>query len=189
MFGNQEFAEVRPGVGVDRQVAIGLPMKVVTGYPGTSKIRLAVDAGELDGGCWAWHSLKATSLADFEAGRYLALVQTSLESHPDLKHVPVAGNYAKTERARELLRVVATAYGTTLRPYAVPPETAPDKLQILQQASMDTLMDPNLRAEAKAAKLEIDPVDGPTIARLMSELYEIKPDVAATIREIVVPKK
>jgi tripartite-type tricarboxylate transporter receptor subunit TctC len=42
------------------QAALGLPMKLVEGYKGTAKIRLAAESGEIDGGCWAWESIKPT---------------------------------------------------------------------------------------------------------------------------------
>ena len=54
---------------------------------------------------------------------------------------------------------------------------------------MDTLRDPALLAEAEKARMEIHPVDGPTIARLMADLYEISPEVKATARDILLPGK
>ena len=98
--------------------AIGLPIQMVEGYKGTARIRVAAEGGEIDGGCWAWESIKATWTKALEGGEVHPVLQTMLESHPELKHVPLAINYAKTEEARELLKIVDGAYGLTARPYS-----------------------------------------------------------------------
>ena len=169
------------------RAAIDLPMQLVEGYKGTSRIRVAAEAGEIDGGCWAWESIKPTWTRALEAGEVRPVLQTMLESHPELKHVPLAIKYAKTEEARELLKIVDGAYGMTARPYSVPPGTAKERLQLLQKAFMETTKDPELLAEAKKAKLEFKPVHGPTIAKVFAGLYEIKPATKNNLREIVLP--
>lgn len=65
----------------------------------------------------------------------------------------------------------------------------PERLAILRKAFMDRVNDPELRADAQRAGLQISPVDGPTIARLIAELYEINPQIWETVREILLPRK
>jgi tripartite-type tricarboxylate transporter receptor subunit TctC len=170
------------------RVAIGLPIQVVEGYKGTAEIRLAADAGEIDGGCWGWESIKATWSKAIESGEVQAVLHTMLKPHPDLKELPLAMNYAKTNEARDLLRIVNNAYGVTVFPYAVPPGTPKDRLLILQKAFTETMSDPDLLAEAKNAKLEVRPVDGPTLAKTFSSLYELEPSTLAKVKEIILPK-
>ena len=169
--------------------AIGLPIQMITGFKGTSQIRLAADSGEIDGGCWAWESIKPTWAKGLEEGTVAPVLQTMLESHPELKHVPLAIQYAKTEEARTLLKLVNDAYGTTARPYSVPPGVPAERLRLLQKAFMDTLRDPELLAEAKKAKLDISPLDGPTTAKLFAGFYELKPELKDKLRPIVLPLK
>jgi tripartite-type tricarboxylate transporter receptor subunit TctC len=171
------------------QEAIGLPMRLVEGYKGTARIRVAAEAGELDGGCWAWQSIKATWTRALESGEVRPVLQTMLESHPELKHVPLAINYAKTDEARELLKIVDGAYGTTARPYSVPPGVPQDRLALLQKAFMATAKDPELLAEAKKAKLEFNPVGGPSVAKTFAELYTLKEPTKAKLRTLVLPGK
>jgi tripartite-type tricarboxylate transporter receptor subunit TctC len=169
--------------------AIGLPIRMVEGYRGTARIRVAAEAGELAGGCWAWQSIKATWTKAIESGEVRPVLQTMLESHPELKHVPLAINYAKTDEARELLKIVDGAYGTTARPYSVPPGVPEERLALLQKAFMATAKDPDLLAEAKKAKLEFNPVDGPTIAKVFADLYSLEEPTKAKLRDIVLPGK
>jgi tripartite-type tricarboxylate transporter receptor subunit TctC len=169
------------------QAALDLPMKVVSGYAGTSKVRLAAESGEVDGGCWAWESIKPTWAAGLQAGKVRIVLQSIKTSHPDLKDVPLALKYAKTDEARTLLEVADGPYARGARPYTVPPGVPQDRLQLLQKAFMDTMRDPELLAEAKKSKVDIDPLDGPTIAKLMSGLYDFNPALKTKLAHILIP--
>jgi tripartite-type tricarboxylate transporter receptor subunit TctC len=171
------------------EAAIELPIDMIEGYKGTSRIRVAAEAGEIAGGCWAWESIKPTWSKALESGEVRPVLQTMLESHPELKHVPLAITYAKTDEARELLKIVDGAYGMTARPYSVPPGVPPERLALLQKAFMETTKDPELLAEAKKAKLEFKPRDGPTIATIFAGFYNLKEPMKAKLRAIVLPGK
>jgi len=40
-------------------------------------------------------------------------------------------------------------------------------------------------AEAEKAKLEIDPIDGPSIEKMVNGLYEIEPAVVSRVKQIL----
>src|SRR5215208_4669306 len=42
------------------QASLKLPLQLIEGYKGTSFIRIAAEAGEVDGGCWTWASIRST---------------------------------------------------------------------------------------------------------------------------------
>jgi hypothetical protein len=71
----------------------------------------------------------------------------------------------------------------------VPPGMAKDRLELLQRAFVSTLKDPELSAEAKKSQLDIAPVDGPTITKTLTGLYDLKPATVAKLKEILLPKK
>lgn len=169
--------------------ALGLPIQMVEGYSGTAKIRLAAEKGEIDGGCWAWQSIKPTWRKAVESGEVVPVLQITLKSHPELKHVPLAINYAKTQRAKDFLKLADEAYGVTARPYSLPPGVPENRVKILQKAFMDTLKDPELLQEAEKSKLEIDPVDGPTISKFFADMYNIDAELLAQLKELLLPKK
>jgi tripartite-type tricarboxylate transporter receptor subunit TctC len=171
------------------QAALGIPMKLVEGYKGTAKIRLAAESGEIDGGCWAWESIKPTWAKALQSGEVHIVLQTIEEPHPELKNVPLAMQYAKTDEAKALLEIASGTYSRGVRPYSVPPGVPQDRLQLLQKAFMETLRDPDLLAEAKKSKIDIDPVDGPKIAKLMAGLYEFKPEFKSKLANLLLPGK
>ncbi|MGH7770613.1 MAG: Bug family tripartite tricarboxylate transporter substrate binding protein [Candidatus Binatia bacterium] len=170
------------------KAALGLPLEIVEGYKGGADARLAVESGEVDSFCGSWQATKTAWRSVLESGKIRVVVQITLKSHPELKDVPLAINYAKTDEARLLLRVADNAHGYQF-PFSVSPGTPKDRLQILQEAFVKTLRDPELLAEAKKAQLEIDPIDGPTIAKTFASLYELTPSLISKLKEILIPKK
>jgi tripartite-type tricarboxylate transporter receptor subunit TctC len=198
---NEWFASKRPvkiggtGPGSDTvdvvkilQAATGLPIQLIAGYKGTSDVRLAVETGEVDAMCTDWHSIKATWTKALEQGTVRVVIQETNQSHPDLKGVPLAIDYVKTDKQRKLLEVSADAYGT-LRPYALPPETPEDRLRILQAAFIKTARDPDLLAEAKQARLDFDPTDGTAVAKVMASFYELEASIIAQLKTVLLGGK
>ena len=61
--------------------------------------------------------------------------------------------------------------------------------ELLQRAFIQTFKDPDLIAEAKRSQLDIEPVDGPTIAKTLSGLYDLKPATLARLKDILLPKR
>lgn len=163
---------------------LGLPTRVIEGYKGTSEIRVAAEAGELEGACWGWDSIKVTWAKAVQSGSVRPVIQAALEPIAELAQVPVAINLARSEADRELLRFGARAYGPSAIAYSVPPGVPKERLAILQRGLMNTLKDPELLAEAAKSRLIINPIDGPTIARIVADLYATEPELVSRFKEI-----
>jgi tripartite-type tricarboxylate transporter receptor subunit TctC len=188
-----KIASIGPGTSLSDvpkllKAALGLSLDMVEGYKGGAEARLAVESGEVDGLCASWQATKVSWRSQMESGKIRVVLQATLKSHPDLKNVPLAISYAKTEEARTLLRVADNVHAYQF-PYSVAPGTPPERLQVLQQAFLKTLRDPELLAEAKKADLEIAPVDGVTTEKTFAGLYELSPSLIAKLKEILIPKR
>ena len=164
---------------------LGLPIHLVTGYAGTAPIRLAYNSGEVQGVCNAWESFKATWRNEIESGDLVIVLQTAAKLHPDLPKIPLAINFAKTDEARKLIQVAVHSVGPTARPYVLPPGTPKERVEILRRAFMSTVKDQELLAEAKQAKLDIDPIDGVELERNVKELFGLEPALVAKLKEIL----
>jgi tripartite-type tricarboxylate transporter receptor subunit TctC len=166
-----------------------LPIQVVEGYGGVSRVRVAAEAGEVDGVCFNWYGMKATWGQEIKSGNVHVVLQNVLEPVAELKGVPLVSDYAKDEESRQLLRAALKAYSVPMYVYNTPPDTPVKHLEVLQKALLQTLEDPDLLAEAKRAKLEIIPVDGPSLTATFTDIYEINPSLVTGIKEVVFPKK
>jgi tripartite-type tricarboxylate transporter receptor subunit TctC len=170
------------------KAALNLPLEVLDGYKGGADARLAVESGEVDGYCGSWQTVETVWRSAYESGKIRAVLQASLEPYSKYKDVPLAISYAKTDLARQLVTVADSAHGAQF-PYTVPPGMTKDRLELLQKAFVNTLKDPELLAEASKSKLDIEVIDGPTIAKKLGQLYELQPAVIAKLKEVLLPKK
>jgi tripartite-type tricarboxylate transporter receptor subunit TctC len=177
---------VAPGATPDNSgrilnAALGLPVQVVSGYKGTSAIRLAAESGELAGGCWSWESMRVTWRQGLESGDVVPVVQVVAKPLPGIPNVPLAINLAKTEESRQLILVGVQNSSAFARPFALPPGTPRDRVAILHKAFHATLEDPAFKAEADKAKLQIDPITGPQMSQLVADVFKLD---AATIEKL-----
>lgn len=179
---------VAPGATPDNsgrilKAALGLPVQVVSGYKGTSLIRLAAESGELAGGCWSWESMRATWKKGLESGDVIPIVQIVGKPFPELPKVPLAIDLAKTDEARKLILVGVQNSSAFARPFALPPDTPKDRVQALHQAFHATLKDPAFVEEAKKANLSLDPVSGPEMGKLVADVFTLDAATIAKLKE------
>jgi tripartite-type tricarboxylate transporter receptor subunit TctC len=167
------------------QATIGLPLQLVSGYKGTGPVRIAFEGGEVDGVCNAWESFSATWRKQVEAGDVIMVLQNVPKSHPDLPKVPLAIEFAKTDEARKLIQALVHPIGPTARPYVLPPGTPKDRVGSLRKAFMATMKDPNFLAEAKKAKLDINPLEGAELERNVKQVLTLDAALLPRAREIL----
>jgi len=171
------------------KAALGLPIQLVQGYKGTAEITMAAEAGELAGQCTSWQGLKSSWRRQYEAGDVAVVVQTNRKSIPELTHVPLAINYAKTEEAKRLIEVGIHDLNAITLAYSAPPGTPKDKVQSLRTALQATLRDSAFLADAKAAQQEVDPMTGEDLAATIAGFKKIPPSVMDKLAELLLPKK
>ena len=158
---------------------LGTHFKIVQGYPGGNDVVLAMERGELQGRCgWSWSSVLSTRKSWLEDKRMIVLVQLSLTKHPDLPDVPLVMDFAKTDQQRQILKMIF-ARNVMGRPYLAPPNLPADRVAALRKAFMDTMKDKDFLAEADKMRLEINPVSGEDVEKLVKDVYATPPDIVA----------
>jgi tripartite-type tricarboxylate transporter receptor subunit TctC len=185
-----KFGGVGPGSAADdipkiAAASIGLPIQLVTGYKGTSLIRLAFNSGEIQGLANSWESFKSTWTKEVETGELKIILQATPKRHPDLPNVPLVIDYAKTQEANNLIRVGIHNYGLTARPYVLPPGTPNERVSILRSALTETLNDPEFVGDAKKAKLDINPLTGQELERIVKDIFALDKQLVEKLKEIL----
>jgi tripartite-type tricarboxylate transporter receptor subunit TctC len=164
----------------------GAKLKLVSGYHGTSDIILAIERGEVDGRCgWSWSSLKSTREAWITEKKLNFLVHISDQKAPELAHIPTINEFAN-DHQKQVLRLV-TSRQVVGRPFAAPPGVPEDRKQALRAAFDATLKDPAFLDEASKLKLEVNPVSGAAIDKLLGELYRTPKDIVEEARKAIAP--
>ena len=170
------------------RAALNLPIQLIEGFKGTSNIRVAAEAGEVDGGCWTWASIRTTWANGLESGMVKAIVQVNAKKAADIPNVPNAIDYAKTPDARVLIESGIHAPSAILRAYALPPGTPKNRVETLRNAFNATRKDPEFLAEMKKSKLEINPLTGAEVDSIVRKLFQMDAKNVAKIRDVLVPK-
>ena len=181
---------VAPGGGTDDiprvlKAVLGLPLQMVTGYKGTGPVRLAFNAGEVQGVCNSWESFKSTWRNELDKGEVVLLVQANLRPHPEVPNVPWANDLAKTEDEKKMIQAMARVNGVLNRFYVLPPGTPKERVTVLRKAFMDTMQDAEFIADAQKAKLDLDPIDGAEIENQVKLLFKLEAPLVNRLRDIL----
>ena len=97
-------------------------VKLVSGYPGTAEIMLAMERGELDGVCGIdWTSIKAQRERWIKEKSINVIAQAAFRKDPDLPDVPLIMELTTDREKLQILKLFVSAHEFA-RPYAAPPE-------------------------------------------------------------------
>jgi tripartite-type tricarboxylate transporter receptor subunit TctC len=183
------------GSGADADVfpqiirgVLGAKFKLVSGYPGGNDIEFAMERGEVDGRCgWSWSSIASTKRAWLESGTIKPLLQLALKKHPDLPDVPLVMDLARNDQERQIFKLIFVR-GALGRPFMAPPGIPAERAAALRRAFDNMVKDPAFLAEAKKQRLEITPISGEVLQKLLVDVYRTPPEVVNKTRQILAAK-
>lgn len=168
--------EVTVGVSNIRQLAwvrlanqvLGTRFKIIRGYPSGAHIALALARGEIDCSVvypWAqWRAFHPSWVAE---RRVVPIV--------DLAHL--------TEYSPAFIPLAAI--DSIGRPLALPPRVAPVTVRMAKVRFRELLKSPAFLAEAKKIGLEVAPVEGRDLARLVSDVLDMPADTKAMLKKAI----
>lgn len=150
--------------------ALGLNLKLVSGYKGSDDLELAFTRSEVDGHTSGWSSIQSRH-ADWLTSNFIRpMIQFGrIDRIASLPDVPTARELAKTAEDRALIEFSELPL-LIARPFAAPPGVPADRLAILRQAFMKAVADPQYLEEGNKQKLELTPKDGAEVSRLVQSI-------------------
>ncbi|HEY4405770.1 MAG TPA: hypothetical protein VGN55_14080 [Xanthobacteraceae bacterium] len=166
---------------------LGTRFRIVSGYPGQAQITLAMEREEIQGsGNWSFSDIEKGH-ADWIVGKKIRmLLQLGLAKSPNpaLRDVPLVMDIARNGAERQVFEILMgmKALG---RPYFVAPGVPRERTEALRAAFMATLNDPDFLEEARRVLGPIDPIAGPDMQGIVSNVYALPPEVIARAREAV----
>ncbi len=174
--------------GVDPEITprlynslLGMKFKVISGYPGTTAIGLAMESGEVEGvGDWSWSSLKLQRPEWLRDKKVRILLQGALEKDPELPNVPNALDLVKDDVSRRALELYFTQK-TVARPLVAPPNVPADRIAILRNALMELGQDKAFLEDAERSRLVIGLLPGEAVEKVISMIATAPPDAVARL--------
>ena len=150
---------------------LGLKLKIVTGYPSSSEIMLAVERKEVDGRAGSYSSI----LRFIERGLVRPLVRARA-SERGIEQLPVDESLATNPRAKAIM-ALRSAPEIVGRPYVMHPQTPAEHVKAMRAAFAAAIKDPELVAEGSKAKMELEFVDGEEAVKVMKEVLSQPKDI------------
>ena len=163
----------------------GAPIKLVSGYPGTNEITLAMERGEVDGLCGlSWSTIKTRHAAWLRDKKVNIIVQSAFKKVPELGNVPLVMELTKDKAKLQILKLLLAAQEMA-RPFAAPPGIPANRKAALAAAFDATMKDPQYLAEAQKTNIDVNPVNGKALDELLAELYATPKDVVKMASEAI----
>jgi tripartite-type tricarboxylate transporter receptor subunit TctC len=163
---------------------LGANIKLVLGYKGTADVRMAIEGGEVEGFFNSWTSLKITSFDKIKSGEWLLLAQLAEKPIKDLivPNVPTIPMITKTTEQNLLLKYGTSTPNDFGKVYVLPPGAPADRASALESAFAKVFTDKELLTDAEKGKLEIDPIFGEDIHKLVVEFLSMSPELKGKLQ-------
>jgi tripartite-type tricarboxylate transporter receptor subunit TctC len=155
----------------------GTKFKILSGFPGTTQIMLAMERREVDALENSWNSITRTKKDWLAAKKINVLVQAALERSKILPDTPTLVELGRTDEDRAALAFY-TSSAAVSRSLLATPGIPRERVKALREAFMATTRDPEFLAEVKKSKSEFDPAPG-------EYLQDLAAKVAATPKAVI----
>ena len=163
---------------------LGTKFKLVSGFPSSSDVFLAMERGEVDGICESLDSVNGKRPDWISSGKVRILFYGGAEPNPHMKGHPFVLDLAKTPDQKVEIGFLYAGQGIG-RPFVAPPNLPAEKLKMLRDAFNATMTDPEFLAETKKAKLDVDPEDGEHLEALIKRIYATPKPVIEKIGKLI----
>jgi tripartite-type tricarboxylate transporter receptor subunit TctC len=175
-----------PGTSSDTQQRIlrklfKVNVHSVAGYPGSAQGFIAVERGELEGGCMTWASLPPHWIKDSKIRPIMRITDGTAPDMPP--GVPIAADLLTDDRDRKVLRVLSAA-GEVGKPLVVHLSVPDDRVAILRNAFASMVKDPAFIADAAKVRQPVTPTLGAQASKILDEVYATPPDIIEAARAV-----
>jgi tripartite-type tricarboxylate transporter receptor subunit TctC len=150
---------------------LGVNIKIVSGYSSSSDIMLAIERKEVDGRAGSFSSIRPFIDRDL-----VHPVVRARASEPGIEKLPIDEELAPNPRAKAIM-ALRSAPEIVGRPYVMPPGTPENLVKIMQTAFAKAISDPELIAEAKKGKMDLNFVPADQAVKVMKEVLSQPKDV------------
>lgn len=160
---------------------------LISGYPGTREINVAMQRGEVNGVCGLpGSSLKSVFPSELNDGRIKLFIQMGSRRSKEFGDVPSVYDYAKSDEGRAVLDF---HFGQLLlgRPVVGPPGIPTERLTALRSALLATAKDSEFREEATKAGLDIDPASADEVIKMINQIASYPPELLNKAKKAVEP--
>ncbi len=153
----------------------GTKFKIVTGYTGGNEINIAMERGEVQARNNTWSSWKVTKQAWLKEKKLFVIAQAGARA--DDLDAPALEQLVGNQADRQLVDLIMS--GAALgRPMTTTADVPPPRLAALRAAFLATMKDPDFVKETMALNIEIEPVTGEAMQKIVANVLATPKPVA-----------
>ncbi len=172
------------------ELAVGAKINSVSGYQGGSDADLAVEKGEIvcRAHTLASHFGREPFNSWHKKGFDLHLLQSGRKRDARAPEAPTLYEILEEFKVPDAKRRVAQALlsgGEFGRPVLVTPGTPPERVKILRDSFRSVVNDPELLAEAKKSRMDVEYTAGEDLEALLKEVLNQPPEAIEQARKIL----
>jgi tripartite-type tricarboxylate transporter receptor subunit TctC len=166
---------------------IGTKFKLVMGYAGSNEAMLAMERGEAEGHSTTFEGVKRAHPDWLKNKDVNIIVQFGFKRDAEMPDVPTAMELARTPEQTEVLKAVLSTIeiGTS---YFTAPGVPQDRVTALRRAFDATMTDPEFIAELGRVGVNVAPMTGEDLQKLVVEVANLSPELTEKVREAYVYK-
>jgi tripartite-type tricarboxylate transporter receptor subunit TctC len=162
---------------------LGTKFKIVSGYEGSAAAMLAMERGEVEGHSATYDGLKNQHEDWVRTKKVNIVVQYLLQRHRELPDVPTAAELARTPEQEKILRAVSSA-SEIGKFILTTPGVSAERVAALRGAFDAMARNPDYLAEAEKLRIELDPLPGTELQKIVAELQSLPADIIEKIKPI-----
>jgi tripartite-type tricarboxylate transporter receptor subunit TctC len=169
---------------------LGTRFNNVRGYPGGVEIDLAIEKGELHcrGTGITTHFAREPYHTWHKNGFDRHVLQTGSKKDPRLTDAPTLPDLMDKRNTPALSRQVAKVMllsSTAGRPLISTPGMPAERVKLLREAYLKAFAEPELLAEAKKARMDVQLLPGEEVEKEFREAMDQPPDVVARVKKLM----
>jgi tripartite-type tricarboxylate transporter receptor subunit TctC len=156
---------------------VGTKFRIIMGYRASTEINVAMERGEVQGrGANAYQAYRFQNPEWIRDKKINVIFQMGEGRDPQLSNVPTLMEYAKSERDREIIGIMATTESIG-RPFAAPPGVPEPRVSSLRKGLAELVKDAAFLADNEKAQLEVSPIAGDVLQKKVRDLIATPRDI------------
>jgi tripartite-type tricarboxylate transporter receptor subunit TctC len=162
----------------------GTRFKLISGFPSSTDVFLAMERNEVDGICESLDSVIGKRPDWIASKKVNVLFYGGANPTIDLNGAPFIVDQARNPGEKQALEFLYAGQGIG-RPFVAPPGLPADRLKMLRDAFSATMKDKDFVADATKQKLDVEPEDGEHLEALIKKVYATPNAVVDRVGELI----
>jgi tripartite-type tricarboxylate transporter receptor subunit TctC len=162
----------------------GTKFKLITGYPSSGDVLLALEKGEVDAASGLMSHLVAAHRDWLDQKKVNIILSETVDRVPALPDIPAVGELGSTDEDRAMLRLYAST-ASVGRAFFAPPDMNASRVKVLRAAFDAMVVSADFKTEAEKLHADLTPMGGAELQKIVAATAQTPPAVIARMNKVM----